>query len=265
MIFYLSKNKNRMNQILNGLNIENDIINISDIDEPNEFIKNIEKYNKNKNKIKLQDLEEISSTKDLFLSGISHEVRTPLNAIIGFSNILQSNERLTNEELEYIDIINNNAKDLLSFLSEHIDIINKINIKEKENLINKINTRIKILLFEKTSNDIENSFNNIIKSKDMFDLTKSNDSNIILNNIKEYYFDIIIIDLDDLEKNDNNLLKNIEIFEKENMNKLLKIGITYHNKYKVKNSICDYYLTNCYTKPLKDDDILYILNLTLFN
>ena len=66
--------------------------------------------------------EESDRLKTVFLSNMSHEVRTPMNAIIGFSNLLKDNT-LTNEERdEYIDIISNRTVDLLNIITNIIDI-----------------------------------------------------------------------------------------------------------------------------------------------
>lgn len=66
--------------------------------------------------------EESDRLKTVFLSNMSHEVRTPMNAIIGFSNLLKDNTLTEEERNEYIDIISNRTVDLLNIITNIIDI-----------------------------------------------------------------------------------------------------------------------------------------------
>lgn len=63
---------------------------------------------------KLEILEP-SKLKSLFLATISHELRTPMNAIIGFSQILLRPKfsHLSNQQFEIVEKILNNGKNLL--------------------------------------------------------------------------------------------------------------------------------------------------------
>lgn len=59
--------------------------------------------------------------KATFIANMSHEVRTPLNAIVGFSGLLAS----TSEEKEkkmYIDIVNENNERLLQIINDILDL-----------------------------------------------------------------------------------------------------------------------------------------------
>lgn len=69
------------------------------------------------------EAEESDQLKSVFLSNMSHEVRTPLNSIVGFSSILIENEDLPWESRkEFIDIINDNCRLLLNLINEILDI-----------------------------------------------------------------------------------------------------------------------------------------------
>ena len=67
--------------------------------------------------------EEANTLKSSFLANISNEIRTPLNAIVGFSSLLVSAERgISEEKQEYINIIENNNTLLLQLISDVLDL-----------------------------------------------------------------------------------------------------------------------------------------------
>lgn len=68
-------------------------------------------------------LLEASRLKSLFLATISHELRTPMNAIIGFSQILLRPKfgQLTHQQRDMVERILNNGKHLLMLLNEVLD------------------------------------------------------------------------------------------------------------------------------------------------
>lgn len=69
-----------------------------------------------------QEAETANNNKTAFLANMSHEIRSPLNGIIGFSELL-ADKHLTDEERErYLNIIQNNGNALISLLSDLIDI-----------------------------------------------------------------------------------------------------------------------------------------------
>lgn len=66
--------------------------------------------------------EESDRLKTAFIQNMSHEVRTPMNAIIGFSDLLQKNldnkAKLTN----FVQIINQRCNDLLVIINDILDV-----------------------------------------------------------------------------------------------------------------------------------------------
>ena len=77
--------------------------------------------------------------KNLFLSNMSHEVRTPLNAIVGFSTLLASEEDMGMDEAarkEAAEIIRVNSQQLLKLINDILDLSDfeedniQFNIKE---------------------------------------------------------------------------------------------------------------------------------------
>lgn len=84
-----------------------------------------------------QESEKQNKRKVEFLAGISHEFKTPLNSIIGFTEIIKSklsdlscfehikNEKLQSNHLEYVKYVNNilhSSQHLLSLLEDIIDV-----------------------------------------------------------------------------------------------------------------------------------------------
>lgn len=68
----------------------------------------------------LKRAEESDRLKTAFLNNMSHEVRTPLNSILGFANLLRDAE-LTREELDqFVQIINRSGQQLLQIITDII-------------------------------------------------------------------------------------------------------------------------------------------------
>lgn len=66
--------------------------------------------------------EESDRLKTAFLNNISHEFRTPLNAVCGFSKLMAEPKFDQNQLSEFVQIINNNSDTLLQMLDEIIEI-----------------------------------------------------------------------------------------------------------------------------------------------
>jgi len=66
--------------------------------------------------------EESDRLKSCFLANLSHEIRTPMNGILGFSALLKE-PLLSGEEMEqYIELIHESGKRMLSIINNLIDI-----------------------------------------------------------------------------------------------------------------------------------------------
>ncbi len=63
-----------------------------------------------------------NNTKSQFLATISHEVRTPLNAVIGLLGLLKDKHCSPNQQQQYLKTANRSAKHLLTLLNEILDI-----------------------------------------------------------------------------------------------------------------------------------------------
>ena len=69
----------------------------------------------------LHELEDAMSVKDNFLAKMSHEMRTPLNSIIGFTDLLH--DSVENEkDKEKLEIIHHQSHDLLSLINNVLDL-----------------------------------------------------------------------------------------------------------------------------------------------
>ncbi|MBK1875273.1 two-component regulator propeller domain-containing protein [Pelagicoccus mobilis] len=70
-------------------------------------------------KRKAEDSDRLKSS---FLANLSHEVRTPMNAIIGFSGLLKEEFKPEGESESYIRIINENCQSLLVLIDDILDL-----------------------------------------------------------------------------------------------------------------------------------------------
>jgi len=68
--------------------------------------------------------EQSDKLKTAFLHNISHEIRTPMNAIIGFTTLLDSPDITDETRKQYIDIIYQSSNQLLSIITDIVDISN---------------------------------------------------------------------------------------------------------------------------------------------
>ena len=64
---------------------------------------------------------EATQLKEQFLANTSHELRTPMNGIMGMVNLLRSTQ-LTDDQREYADAISQCANDLLTIINDLLDL-----------------------------------------------------------------------------------------------------------------------------------------------
>lgn len=74
-------------------------------------------------KLALKDSEKANEAKSLFLKTLSHELKTPLNAIIGFGELLQSNVEADEETIESLNEITSAGHHLLSMINAAIRFV----------------------------------------------------------------------------------------------------------------------------------------------
>ncbi len=68
--------------------------------------------------------EESDRLKTAFLHNISHEIRTPMNAIVGFTAFLDDPDLQSDNRKQFIDIILQSSNQLLSIITDIVDISN---------------------------------------------------------------------------------------------------------------------------------------------
>ena len=68
--------------------------------------------------------EQSDRLKTAFLHNVSHEIRTPMNAIVGFTTLLDSPDITDESRRQYIDIIYQSSNQLLSIITDIVDISN---------------------------------------------------------------------------------------------------------------------------------------------
>jgi two-component system CheB/CheR fusion protein len=66
--------------------------------------------------------EELTKSKQYFLSNMSHEIRTPLNGIIGFTSLLLKSGKFSNNELKQLMAIKNSSDILIVIINDILDL-----------------------------------------------------------------------------------------------------------------------------------------------
>ena len=160
--------------------------------------------------------EESDRMKSAFLANMSHEIRTPMNGILGFADLLKTVDYSSEEQSQFIGIIQQSGNRMLGTINNIIDVsklesgleklqIKEVNIKRMlEELLNFFSAEanykgLKITLRENISNDfnvfysdeykINSIFTNLIKNALKFTKEGSVEIKYSLNNsMAEFWF-----------------------------------------------------------------------------
>ena len=73
-------------------------------------------------KIAKEKAEESDRLKQSFLQNISHEIRTPMNGILGFADLLKSDNISKETRMSYLEIINKSGEQLMQIIEDVLDI-----------------------------------------------------------------------------------------------------------------------------------------------
>lgn len=99
--------------------------------------------------------EESDRLKSAFLANMSHEVRTPMNGIIGFTQLLANSPVQQPEFNQYLGVIESCGNQLLTIINDLIDIskieANQLTISESEVNINQVMQKQYLLFLQKAN------------------------------------------------------------------------------------------------------------------
>jgi signal transduction histidine kinase/CheY-like chemotaxis protein len=104
-----------------GLLCITQIMLVMTVDSANsQTIRNITKRNQALNRL-TRDLHVANLHKDQFLATVSHEMRTPLNAVMGYLGLLKTSENIPTVAASYIQGAQNSAAHLLTVINDLLD------------------------------------------------------------------------------------------------------------------------------------------------
>lgn len=73
-------------------------------------------------RIQVQEaLRDLHRRKDEFMANLSHELRTPMNAVIGLANLLKRSTTLSERDRKFVDTLKISADNLLELLNDMLD------------------------------------------------------------------------------------------------------------------------------------------------
>lgn len=101
----------------------------------------------------LEEANAANQAKNLFLSNMSHDIRTPMNAIIGFTSLIRKYLGDKEKVSEYLDRISDASDQLMQLLNDVLEISKiesgNVNIKEEECDLIQILQNIKVAALSK--------------------------------------------------------------------------------------------------------------------
>lgn len=103
----------------------------------------------------LKGAEAANKAKTMFLSNMSHDIRTPLNAIIGYTNLARNAEAGSDEIGSYLEKIDASGKHLLSLIDDVLEMSRiesgRMDVTEEPSDLNMIVSDIKDMLVNQMS------------------------------------------------------------------------------------------------------------------
>ncbi|MBK7028887.1 MAG: PAS domain S-box protein [Bacteroidales bacterium] len=116
--------------------------------------------------------EESERLKSAFLANMSHEIRSPMNSIVGFSELIEDEDLPAEQRHEFISIIRNSGKQLLTIINDIIDFAkidsNQLTISPAEINLNRILDDI-MLVAEVEKRNLHKDNVNLISEKGLPD------------------------------------------------------------------------------------------------
>ncbi|MCQ2505881.1 MAG: response regulator [Lachnospiraceae bacterium] len=118
----------------------------------------------------LNQAEIANKAKTVFLNNMSHDIRTPMNAIIGFTSLAYNNIEDVNKIRNYLDKIRTSSNHLLALINDVLDMSRiesgKVTIQVKDESLSKIIHDIKNIIQSDAKKKHLNLFFDIINVKD---------------------------------------------------------------------------------------------------
>lgn len=94
----------------------------------------------------LRQAQAANIARDTFLVNMSHDIRTPLNAIIGYTELLKNRKSDPDKVDEYLDKIRGSSEQLLAILNESLEVTRmesgRINLIERECSLQELLTEV---------------------------------------------------------------------------------------------------------------------------
>ncbi|MDE6128971.1 MAG: HAMP domain-containing histidine kinase, partial [Lachnospiraceae bacterium] len=108
----------------------------------------------------LEQLKSANIAKNTFLSNMSHDIRTPMNAIVGFTALAQKHSSDMDKVKGYLDMIEASGSQLLRLLNDVLEIsrmeAGAVYVEEEENNLLEIAQEVqRAVLSRATAKDIE--------------------------------------------------------------------------------------------------------------
>jgi CheY-like chemotaxis protein/nitrogen-specific signal transduction histidine kinase len=111
--------------------------------------------------------ERADLSKSVFLANMSHDIRSPMNAIIGFSDIVAQSLQTDHQAIEYLDYVKQSGNSLLSLIDDIIDIakIEAGQLKLRKQafglnvLMNELHVSFQTIINQKPNNKVEIKLN----------------------------------------------------------------------------------------------------------
>ena len=138
------------------------------------------------------EAEQSNRAKSNFLSNMSHDIRTPMNAIIGYTNLIKKEKGIPDKATEYLDKIEASNKHLLALINDILDMSQiesgKMEIEPaKSNLVKTMDEVRDLFSTQMITKSIEYNVNveNVTDKWVMCDIPRLN--RVILNLISNAY------------------------------------------------------------------------------
>ncbi len=143
---------------------------------------NIRREQEEQNRILEEALEASKASnvaKSVFLSNMSHDIRTPMNAIIGFTNLAKQDEDVPDKTREYLDKILTSGNHLLSLINDVLEMSRiesgKIELNNSPCNLADIMEQLQAMVLNQSDDK---------NQKLVFDISKVTDMNVICDELR---------------------------------------------------------------------------------